>query len=78
MSHPEIITEVLSVLSATINCTLNEDSSRKNTPQWDSLKHIEVIFALEDELNVHFSEDAIGNLDSVAKIVAAVESLHAA
>ena len=40
-------------------------STRANTPQWDSLKHIEVVFAIEDELQLQFDEEHLASLDSV-------------
>jgi acyl carrier protein len=52
--------------------------SRENTASWDSLKHIEIMFALEDELETQFSEEELAALDSVKKIVDAVLSKHAA
>ncbi len=54
------------------------DVSRQNTASWDSLKHIEIMFALEDELGVEFSEDELIKLDSVGKIVDAVMGKYAA
>jgi acyl carrier protein len=42
---------------------------RERQPDWDSLKHIEVVFALEDALGVRFEADEIGELTSVASIV---------
>jgi len=67
---------VLTVLAAVLKCEVNRDSTRKNTPQWDSLKHIEVIFAIEDELGLQFSEEALAALDSVAHVVDAALALR--
>jgi len=69
MDRQQIETVVLTVLATVLKCHVNGDSTRKNTPQWDSLKHIEVIFAIEDELGLQFSEEALAGLDSVAHIV---------
>lgn len=57
---------------------VGQDVTRQNTPGWDSLKHIEIMFAMEDELGMEFSEEELAHLDSVAKIVAAVQAKHAA
>jgi acyl carrier protein len=59
----------LTVLATILKCEVSAETSRKNTPQWDSLKHIEVVFALEDELGLQFSEEDMANLDSVGNIV---------
>ena len=48
--------------------------TRKDSEVWDSLKHIEVMFALEDEFAVEFSAGELAELDSVAQIVAAIQA----
>ena len=60
---------MLAVLANVLKCEIDLDTSRLNTPQWDSLKNIEIIFAVEDELGLEFSEEELASLDSVAKIV---------
>jgi acyl carrier protein len=42
--------------------------SRASVERWDSLKHIEVIFALEDEFEVTIPEDRFESLDSLDAI----------
>jgi acyl carrier protein len=60
---------VLTVLTNVLKCKVDVDTSRQNTPQWDSLKNIEIVFAVEDNLNIEFTEEQLASLDSVAKIV---------
>ena len=50
---------------------------RDEQPDWDSLKHIELVFALEDALGVRFGTDEIGEITDVASIVELAESHHA-
>lgn len=69
MNRNEIEGTVLTVLERVLKCRVNADSSRSNTPQWDSLKHIEVIFELEDRLEMEFSEAEMAEMNSVAAIV---------
>jgi len=45
---------------------------RADIEQWDSLKHMEIILALEDRFGVMFHEDEFPALDSTAAIAAAV------
>jgi acyl carrier protein len=47
-------------------------AERANTSEWDSLKHMEIVFALEDRYDVRFDESEFDALDSVASIAAAV------
>ena len=41
---------------------LNEQSNATNVPQWDSLRHIEVIFAVESAYQVRFTMPEIAGL----------------
>ncbi|MCW6509533.1 acyl carrier protein [Lichenifustis flavocetrariae] len=52
--------------------------SRDHEPRWDSLKHIEIIFALEDALNVRFDEDDIAEIKNFDDIVRLAEAKRAA
>ena len=77
MNRQEIEAAVMSVLTTVLRCEIRRESSRKDYHQWDSLKHIEVIFAIEDELNIRFSEDILARLDSVQSIVdSALSATH--
>lgn len=80
MERIQIEQTVLAVLTAILKHPFHEgvEIARKNTPGWDSLKHIEIMFALEDELGIEFSEDELVKLDSAAKIIDAAQSKHAA
>lgn len=58
---------------------LPADARRQTLPEWDSLRHVELMFALEDAFGVEFSADELAALDSVEAIVAALmEKGHAA
>lgn len=48
------------------------DLRRDDEPAWDSLRHIELVLALESALDVRFGTDQIPELDSVSAIVALV------
>jgi acyl carrier protein len=78
MNRQEIERVVLLVLETVLKAEVDLSTSRENNAKWDSLKHIEVIFAIEDELNVQFSEEELPDLNSVSHIVDRVLSLHAA
>jgi acyl carrier protein len=80
MQRSEITRTVVEVLGVVLKRPLdaNQDHQRAQTPGWDSLKHVEIIFALEDALSVEFAEDELVSLDSVSRIVDAVAGKHAA
>lgn len=39
--------------------SIDENSSPDNIDSWDSLKHMNLILALEEEFNVSFTEDQV-------------------
>ena len=59
-----IIGKVLGVDPA----TLNDESNAQNTPKWDSLRHIEVIFAVESAFHVRFTMPEIANLRKLGDV----------
>ena len=48
--------------------TLTEESNAQNTPKWDSLRHIEVIFAMENAFHVRFTMPEISGLRKLGDI----------
>lgn len=45
---------------------------RGDTQAWDSLKHVEIVFALEDRFDVQFEEDEFPRMESTTAIIAMV------
>lgn len=43
-------------------------ASRKNLAQWDSLNHLNLMLALEDEFGVEFSDNEIASIDSFTSL----------
>ena len=80
MGTPREQTEarVIQTVSRALKAQVNEGSTRDNTPAWDSLRHIEVVFSIEDELGLEFSESEQVELMSVRRIVDIVMKRHAA
>lgn len=79
METNSIRSGVRRVLSAVLkqDLTALHSVTRSDLPAWDSLKHVQVIFAIEDEFGIEFSSEDLPTLDSEAKIVAAIEVRHA-
>lgn len=48
--------------------TLDDQSNASNTPNWDSLRHIEIIFAIESAFHVRFSMPEIASLRDLGDI----------
>jgi acyl carrier protein len=62
---------VASILSAALQTPVAPDANlvRAETPSWDSLKHIEIIFMIESECGVSVPPEEFGNLVSQQSIV---------
>jgi acyl carrier protein len=48
--------------------TVTDATSTSNLPGWDSLAHVKLIIALEEEFNVAFSINEVATLDNVGAI----------
>lgn len=48
---------------------INEDSSPDTIESWDSLKHMNLVLALEEELGVQFTDEEIVEMLSVELII---------
>lgn len=72
--------EVRRVLGAVFGRPIGADEalSAKTEPSWDSLRHVEVLLAVEGALDVRFDEDEMPELDSVDKLVGSVKRHRAA
>jgi acyl carrier protein len=67
--------KLLKVLSSILSVpreSLTQDSSRKTVEAWDSLKHMYVMLALEEEFRIQFSDREIASLDTVSSLVEAI------
>ncbi|WP_296943257.1 acyl carrier protein [uncultured Massilia sp.] len=71
---------VASILSAALETSVAPDAGlvRENTPSWDSLKHVEIIFMIESECGISVPQEAFGNLVSQQAIVDYVRHAQAA
>jgi acyl carrier protein len=57
--------------------SINAESSPETIERWDSLKHMQLVLALEDELGIRFSDDVIPDLVSFALIEKAIGEIAA-
>jgi acyl carrier protein len=58
----ERIKQVMSVVFDISPDQINEDSSIDNIENWDSLKHLNLILALEEEFGISIPDEEVGNL----------------
>ena len=60
----KILSEVLEISEDSIN----ESTSIRTQPKWDSLRHMNLILAIEDSFELRFSDEDIPLLTSVSAI----------
>jgi len=51
----------------------NSHFQRSQVPGWDSIKHLELVFALEDIFAIRFDASEVPTLDGLEALCAAVE-----
>lgn len=56
------ILQVLSNVFEVEISTLNENSSSDNIENWDSIRHLNLILALEEEFKISIPDEEVGNL----------------
>ncbi len=70
----EKIAKILSVILKK-EISPNDDVSMENCYEWDSMKHIEIIVTIEDELGVSFIPEDIPQMTTMQKIIQKVKEL---
>lgn len=63
---------LLSSMLAVPREQLSRDSSRETVSQWDSLKHMHLMLALEDAFGIEFDDEEIANLASAGALLDAL------
>lgn len=72
MTVPNTEDKFFAILSSLLNVSrdqLSHDSSRETIQQWDSLKHMYLIMALEEEFGIEFDDSEVANLASVVALL---------
>lgn len=52
--------------------SLAPECSRDNLEAWDSLKHMYIILALEEEFGIEFGDEEIAELSSIGDLMSAI------
>lgn len=64
------------VISVILNIPVSEitlEATQDKYPIWDSLKHLDIVVALEEEFDINIPEEEIGNLLSLKLIALIVQ-----
>jgi len=68
---------VFKIISQLMNVPLeevNEDSSPENLERWDSLHHMNLILALEEEFKIRFTDEEIVQMENASIILEALQN----
>ena len=72
----EIESEVLKIISKQLELPtnkINNETSIKNTPQWDSINHVRLVLSLQERFKIIFDNSEIANLTNIKKIINTIE-----
>ena len=72
MSDPQVSEEVIKILGTILKEEVSLEDFRAEIEGWDSLKHIDIIFALEDKFSVQFNMEEMGETESVSGLISIV------
>ena len=68
--------KIISVIFLIDQNQINNQSSNENIKEWDSLKHLSLVLAIEEEFNIRFSNDETLQLTSFKNIVEIIKNNH--
>lgn len=72
MSVEERVKEIISVL---LGEKVTENTAMGNCENWDSMKHIEIITTIEEEMDISFEPEDIPKLTSYKSLVEKIKGL---
>jgi acyl carrier protein len=77
MLNEDALKQVMATMLNVDASTINEDSSMDNMPSWDSLRHMNLVLALEEEFKVTIPDEDAGNITSYKLIKLVLNDLGA-
>ncbi len=73
MVNEENIKQVMALMLKIDISKINDKSSMDNILNWDSLRHMNLILALEDEFKISIPDEDVGNITSFKLIKLVLE-----
>ena len=73
MSRGEIEQALVEICSAVLEHPVTAAVGRGNDANWDSVRHMQIVFAVEEKFDLQFTEDQIFRLDSIDKLAGLLE-----
>jgi acyl carrier protein len=70
--------QIIEIVGTFLGRSATAATGREVDSDWDSLKHIQIIFAVEERFGIQLGEDEMAECDTVERLVEAVERHRAA
>ncbi|MDB4915506.1 MAG: hypothetical protein JWM95_3150 [Gemmatimonadetes bacterium] len=77
MSQGTVESGLLEVFAAVLGHPVQIDATRAHEAGWDSLKHMLIVFAVEEKFGVQLTEEEMGSVASFADFAELLERRHA-
>ena len=74
MSTEDRVKEVFCSIMDITSDELPEDATPDTIESWDSIRHLKLVLALEEEFDIELDEDEVDGLLSVSQFVQAIEA----
>lgn len=78
MLNEDTLKQVMATLLNVDAASIGPDASMDTIPNWDSLRHMNLVLGLEDEFKVTIPDDDAGNITSYQLIKLVLQELLAA
>lgn len=75
MLNEDLLKQVMTTMLKVSPGTINESSSMDNISNWDSLRHMNLVLALEEEFKVTIPDEDVGNITSYKLIYLVLSEL---
>lgn len=75
MLNEDTLKQVMSTILGVELSIIDENASTDNLPNWDSLRHINLVLALEQEFQIQISDDDADSIKSYKLIKLVLEEL---
>lgn len=75
MLNEETLKQVMCTMLKVGTSAMDDDASMDNIPSWDSLAHMKLVLALEEEFKVTIPDEDAGNITSYKLVKLVLEDL---
>lgn len=77
MLNEDALKQIMAIMLNVKASAINEDTSMDTVPSWDSLRHMNLVLALEEEFKVTIPDEDAGNITSYKLIKLVLNDLGA-